>query len=188
MRKFPGAKILFPVITFLLALQLTGCSNNHHAPQTWQLVYQNDFNGNPLEGSVENLINAMKKGSPIRVSWGGTEADSSSWIEFAEPVFTTVMNDTAVVVQFPLSFIQTHYTDPEQAFLQTDSPTGWRAIMSTTGKYHQFHYDLASGKITREMHSRTDMSWFALIAAEDRRPVHNLAPENAFKLDSLIEH
>lgn len=162
---------------------------NSPQPQKWQLVYQNDFNGNPVEGHIEDLVHAMKKGSPIRVSWGGTEEDGSSWIEFAEPVFTTVMNDTAVVVQFPLSFIQTHYTNPDEAFLQTDPPTGWRAIMSSSGKYHQFHYDLRTGEINRVMHSRTNMSWFALLSPDDiSRPVPDLAPENAFKLDSLLHN
>lgn len=155
---------------------------------TWQLVYQNDFNGNLVSGSKKELVAAMKKGSPIRVSWGGTEEDGSSWIEFAEPVFTTIINDTAVVVQFPMSFIQTSYTDPDQAFLQTNPPTGWRALMSTTGQYHQFHYNLESGKITREMYSRTDMSWFVLTSSLEDPNMPDLTPENAFKLDSLIEN
>lgn len=151
------------------------------------MVYQNDFDGQPVNGSIEDLVNAMKTGSPIRVSWGGTEEDGSSWIEFAEPVFTTVMNDTAIVVQFPLSFIQTHYTDPGKSFLKTDPPTGWRAIMSTTGDYHQFHYDLKTGEVTQIMYSRTNMSWFAIHPLKDNKSLPNLAPENAFKLDSLIE-
>lgn len=165
----------------------TGCKKQSaEKVQSWQLIYQNDYNGKPVSGSKEELISAMKRGSPIRVSWGGTEDDGRSWIEFATPVFTTIMNDTAVVVQFPLSFIQTSYTNPEESFLQTDSPTGWRAIMSTSGDYHQFHYDLKSGEVTREMYSRTNMSWFVLSSSRNKRPVPNLAPENAFKLDSSI--
>lgn len=181
-------------VRYLLALVLlfitVGCTGSHDYArfQNWQLVYQNDFDGNPVSGSAEDLVNAMKKGSPIRVSWGGTETDGTSWIEFAEPVFTTVMNDTAVVVQFPLSFIQTHYTDPEKVFLQTDPPTGWRAIMSTTGNYHQFHYNLKTGTVTRIMYARTNMSWFVQSSFEDDRPVPDLAPENAFKLDSLFKN
>lgn len=175
-------------IVILAFIVVTSCSEQspEQDSPTWRLVYQNDFNGNAVSGSKKALVDAMKKGSPLRVSWGGTEADSSSWIEFAEPIFTTVMNDTAVVVQFPLSFIQTHYTDPGKAFLQTDPPTGWRAIMSTNGNYHQFHYSLQSGEVNRIMYSRTNMSWFVLSSAQDNRPVPNLAPENAFKLDSLV--
>ncbi|HMB92851.1 MAG TPA: hypothetical protein VKP65_18520 [Rhodothermales bacterium] len=167
---------------------MTGCSDRQvqQDVQTWQLVYQHDFNGQPITGRVEDLVNALKRGSPIRVSWGGTVAGDTSWIHFAEPVFTAVMSDTAVVVQFPLSFIQTDYVDAEGAFLQTDPPTGWRALMSTSGKYHQFHYDLSTGEISRIMYARTNMSWFALAPLLDNRPLPNLIPENAFRLDSLI--
>jgi hypothetical protein len=177
------------VLLFSIFIVIVSCTRQAPTQKssTWQLVYQNNFKGDQISGSIEDLVDAMKRGSPIRVSWGGTEKNGSSWIEFAEPVFTTVMNDTAVVVQFPLSFIQTHYTDPGKAQLKTNPPTGWRAVMSTTGDYHQFHYDLSTGKITREMYSRTDMSWFALISPGDKRPISNLTPENAFKLDSLIK-
>lgn len=177
-----------PIVLLVVFMMLPGCMEGvrKQTNQTWQLVYQNDFNGRPISGSIKELTDAMKRGSPIRVSWGGTESDGSSWIEFAEPIFTTIMNDTAVVVQFPLSFIQSNYTDPDSAFLKTDPPTGWRAIMSTTGDYHQFHYNLKNGEVSRIMYARTNMGWFALSKREDDRPVPNLTPENAFKLDSLL--
>ena len=173
----------------LLVLLLVGCVNEETGPEppAWQLVFQNDFDGNTLGGNVKDLISALKYGSPIRVSWGGMEADGSSWIEFAEPDFTTVMNDTAVVVQFPLSLIQTHYVDPKESFLKTDPPTGWRALMSTDGHYHQFHYNLKTGETTRIMYSRTNMNWYAIMPIPEHKPVPNLTPKNAFKLDSLIK-
>ncbi len=164
------------IVCLALFLVIAGCSIEEPTgnPPTWQLVYQHDYNGNPLVGNVEDLINAMKRGSPIRVSWGGTVAADSSWIEFAEPVFTTVMNDNAVVVQFPLSFIQTDYIDPNEAYLETDPPIGWRALMSTNGNYHQFHYDLRTGEVTRIMFARTQVSWFALVPSRDDRPIPDL--------------
>jgi hypothetical protein len=149
-------------------------------------VYQHDLNGDPVIGGVEDLVEAIRGGSPIRVSWGGTVADGGSWIEFAEPVFTTVMNDNAVTVQFPLSFIQTDYLDPDSSFLMTDPPTGWRALMSTNGIYHQFHYDLRTGEITRVMFARTQASWFALLPSLGDRPVPDLTPKGAFRLDSML--
>lgn len=181
--------IMKRLIAYLLpVLLLAACSNGEQTNDSpmWKLVYQHDLNGNPITGSVEHLVNALKRGSPIRVSWGGTVAGDTSWIHFAEPVFTAVMSDTAVVVQFPLSFIQTDYVDADSALLHTDPPTGWRALMSTTGDYHQFHYDLRTGEVTRIMHSRTQMSWFALVPPYDDRPIENLMPEDAFRLDSMI--
>lgn len=169
-------------------LILGGCSADERAaePAAWRLVYQHDLDGNPIVGSVRGLIDAMKRGSPIRVSWGGTVAGDTSWIHFAEPVFTAVMSDTAVVVQFPLSFIQTNYVAAPEAFLKTDPPIGWRALMATNGNYHQFHYDLRTGELSRIMYARTQMSWFALVPPRDDRPVPDLMPSNAFQLDSVI--
>lgn len=176
------------IVGACVLLAVAGCSDRPgvpHAP-TWQLVYQHDLDGNPIVGSVEGLITVMKRGSPIRVSWGGTVGGDTTWIHFAEPVFTAVMSDTAVVVQFPLSLIQTDYVDAANAFLQTDPPTGWRALMATTGNYHQFHYDLRTGEVTRIMHSRTQMSWFARVPPDDDRPLPDLTPSDAFRLDSVV--
>ncbi|MGH7588427.1 MAG: hypothetical protein ACRELU_07540 [Gemmatimonadota bacterium] len=169
-------------------MTVAGCADDQppRGAPTWRLVYQHDQDGNPIEGSVKDLVDVMKRGSPIRVSWGGTVAADTTWIEFAEPVFTTAMSDTAVVVQFPLSFIQTDYVDPGEAYLQTDPPIGWRALMSTNGNYHQFHYDLRTGGVTRVMHARTQAAWFALVPPEDDRPIADLTPVGAFELDSVI--
>lgn len=175
-------------MALLISMIVAGCADQQTPkdPTEWRLVYQHDLDGKPILGSVGNLVDAMKRGSPIRVSWGGTVAADTTWIEFAEPVFTTVMSDTAVVVQFPLSFIQTDYVDPGAAYLATDPPIGWRALMSTNGNYHQFHYDLRTGEITRVMHARTQAAWFALVSPDDDRPIADLTPVGAFELDSVI--
>lgn len=169
----------------LLGLLFVSCSNQQQP--TWQLVYQNDYTGKTKSGSKNELISALKRGSPIRVSWGEKLEDGTTCVEFAEPVFTTLINDSDVVVQFPLSMIQTNYINAEKSFLKTDPPIGWRALMSTDGHYHQFHYDLKTGDVKRIMYSRTNMSWYALIPVEDNREVPVLAEENTFKLDSLIK-
>lgn len=182
----------------LLAAAGAACTNESESsrasPHEWQLVYQNSLEGRPITGSVDELIGALKRGSPIRVSWGGMdgeEGSDDSWIEFAEPDFTTVIDDSAVVVQFPPSFIQTSYTDVGETHLQTDLPTVWRALMSTDGTYHQFHYDLRTGEITREMYARTEMSWFALATPRSGGPdgePPELTPRDAFRLDSVVTH
>jgi hypothetical protein len=180
------------LLCLILVLTAMGCADEDRKVDPaqrdtalWRLVYQHDEHGEPVQGRVEDLIAAMKRGSPIRVAWGGTEDDGTSWIEFAEPDFTTVMNHSAVVVQFPLSFIQTDYVDVEEALLKTDPPTGWRALMSTNGNYHQFHYDLRTGEVSRIMRARTQVSWFALVPLRDDRPIPDLTPRNTFHLESV---
>jgi hypothetical protein len=177
----------FQVVCLAATMLMTGCDmkRDRESGKQWRLVYQNDLNGKPIYGKIETLVNAMKNGAPIRVSWGGREADGSTWIEFAEPDFTTVMNDTAVVVQFPVSLIQTHYTDPGKSFLATNPPMAWRALMSTTGLYHQFHYDIFNGSIGRIMYSRTNISWYSLSTELEMPPAAELMPEGKFVVDSV---
>lgn len=59
------------------------------------------------------------------------------------------------------------------------------AMMSTNGNYHQFHYDLRTGEVTRIMRARTQVAWFGLVPPEDDRPIHDLTPRGAFHLESV---
>lgn len=184
-------KLVKIAVAVATIMHITSCDSPPKvvdSASSWQLVYQNDFNGLSLYGDPKDLVQEIKKGNPIRVSWGGTEPDGSSWIEFAEPDFTTIMGDTSVVVQFPISVIQTHYTDPAQSFLDTKQPAGWRALMSTNGNYHQFHYDLINQNLLREMYCRTNISWFVFTNQNGSIEMPNLTPKNAFFVDSLIDH
>ncbi|MGH2657406.1 MAG: hypothetical protein ACRDIZ_12035 [Actinomycetota bacterium] len=59
--------------------------------------------------------------------------------------------------------------------------------MSTNGNYHQFHYDLRTGEVTRIMFARTPACWFALVPAPDERPIPELTPADVFELDNVIQ-
>jgi hypothetical protein len=155
-------------------------------PPTWQLVFQNDADGKTIGGSREALARALKRGSPIRVAWGEKLPDGRSVVEFAVPDFISLMNDSEVVVQFPVHVLQTSYVDPATAELRTSSPppTVWRALMATNGRFHQFHYDLKTGEVVRTMAARTHVSWYALVSDDDDRPVPELARVGTFRLES----
>ncbi|PST83576.1 hypothetical protein C7T94_13625 [Pedobacter yulinensis] len=119
------------------------------------------------------------------MAWAELLKDGSSCVEFAEPEFTTLVNDSDLVVQFPVSMIQTEYFAAAKSYLKTDPPIQWRALMCTDGHYHQFHSDLASGKVIRTMHLKAAMAWYAEVPVHDERPVAALAVPDGIKLDSL---
>jgi len=163
---------------------VSGCLAGPSTPSSWRLVYQNDLDGKTLSGSKEALAKALKRGSPIRVAWGEKLKDGTSVVEFAVPDFVSLMNDQDVVVQFPGHVIQTSYLDPSTAELRVPNPTVWRAMMASNGRYHQFHYDLKTGEITRVMSARTNASWYALVPDDDRRAAPELALPDTFRLES----
>jgi hypothetical protein len=180
--------VVYIGISILFSLLINGCSPESERRDTtseWRLLYQHDTAGRLLEGKREHLINAMKRGSPVKVSWGVKLPNGETCIEFAEPIFTTMVNDTGLIVQFPLSYIQTSYMDAGTASFRLP-PMGWRGIMTTNGRFDAFMYDLETGKVVRKLSQRANMSWYALAPdpAYDNRVIPELAKENGIFLDS----
>jgi hypothetical protein len=168
-------------------LTFIGYSGSHDAPApAWRPLFQNDSAGHPLYGDKQTLLRAVKQGCPIRVAWGEKLPDGTKDIEYATPDFTSLVNDSDLVVQFPASMIQTDYMHASTAFLKTDPPTTWRALMSTDGHYHQFHQDLASGAVTRIMFLRASICWYALTNFKDFGPAPDMAIPNGIILDSIV--
>ena len=44
-------------------------NSSNQLGKTWTLVYENDKDGRRVVGSKKGLMNAIKKGSPVRVGW-----------------------------------------------------------------------------------------------------------------------
>lgn len=151
----------------------------------WRMVFQNDAEGGDLGGVRAHLVAALRRGSPIRVAWGTREPDDRSVVEFAEPVFTSLMNDRDVVVQFEQALIQTDYLDPKLAALR-EPPLVWRGLMSTDGRFDAVMTDAATGQVRRRLRQRAVMTWYALGPAPecDSRPTPVLAVPNAIRIDS----
>jgi hypothetical protein len=149
------------------------------------MVFQNDADGGDLGGTRAHLVAALRRGSPIRVAWGALEPDGRSVVEFAEPVFTSLMNDRDVVVQFEQALIQTDYLDPEAAALRVP-PLVWRGLMSTDGRFDAVMTDAETGQVRRRLSQRATMTWYALgpEPACDSRPTPALAVPDAIRLDS----
>jgi len=119
--------------------------------------------------STDALLLAIRRpcyrlsGRDARYGWRGGEKldDGTTGIEYSTPDFISLVNDSDLVVQFPVSSIQTDYMNAHKSFLKTDPPTVWKALMSTDGHYHQFHQDGVTGQVTRVMYLRASMLWYA---------------------------
>jgi hypothetical protein len=173
------------LVVFALTMAVSSCTSDNEI-SSWRLVFQNDLHGNTISGSRKALSSALKRGSPLRVAWGEKLEDGRSVVEFAVPDFISLMADSEVVVQFPGHIIQTSYIDPHTSELRTaPTPTVWRALMSTDGRFHQFHYELKTGEVARTMHARTAMSWYVLAPSQDNRPMPEIAQLHTFQLDSV---
>jgi hypothetical protein len=154
-------------------------------PPAWNMVFRNDTLGRDVGGKRADLLNALRRGSPIRVAWGVRTDEGTSVVEFAEPIFTSLMGERDVVIQFPMALIQTDYVDATKALLRSP-PLEWRALMSTDGRFDAIMTDRETGKIFRRLQQRAIMTWYALAppAVCDSRPIPALAVPRGVFLDS----
>ncbi|MBN9382810.1 MAG: hypothetical protein J0H74_18740 [Chitinophagaceae bacterium] len=178
-------------VSLLIMLAVISLSDSRSpAPAGWRPLFQNDKEGHTLFGDKRALLQAVKQGCPIRVAWGEKLPDGTTDIEYSTPDFTSLVNDSDLVAQFPTSAIQTDYMNAHKSFLKTDPPTTWKALMSTDGHYHQFHQNMLTGQITRIMYLRASMLWYAFTneAPEGRRRDHipDMAIAGGIVLDSII--
>jgi hypothetical protein len=180
------------LMLFVLALLafISFSTSRTATPAGWRPLFQHDTSGRTVYGDKKALLQAVKQGCPIRVAWGEKLPDGTSDIEYSTPDFISLVNDSDLVAQFPASAIQTDYMNAHTSFLKTDPPTTWKALMCTDGHYHQFHQDLTTGRVTREMYLRASMLWYAFTSdapegkAGDRIP--DMAIPGGIVLDSMI--
>ena len=179
--------MLIPVFCLIALLGFISISTTQKPPSAgWRPLYANDTAGRVLYGDKRTLLRAVRQGCPIRVAWGEKLADGTTDIEYAAPDFTSLVNDSDLVVQFPASMIQTDYMNARRSYLKTDPPIAWRALMSTDGHYHQFHQELSGGKVTRVMYLRAAMCWYAFSEEGNNDPGPDMAIKGGIVLDSMV--
>ncbi len=93
---------------------------------SWELVYANDADGNSLEGSKDELIEAVREGRPIRVYWRGRRVE-----HVVDSHFVTILSGE-VFVQTPTIRGQRPFTDPARIEL-AENGAEWTGLFGTNG-------------------------------------------------------
>ena len=131
----------------------------------WRLVYRHDADGERVEGSKEDLFDAVRSGAPVRFLWGfrgERDGETISVEHAAEPVFLTIASGRELVVQLPEHIGQASYFDPDAAGFESASVL-WRGLMSTDGTFDAIWVDRATGEEVRRLPQRVGLSWFARV-------------------------
>lgn len=78
-----------------------GCQKQASDITGWKLIFQTNRDGTPKYGSKEELINSIRKGSPIRVGWHSRRRnDTTKSVEhFLDATFITIANGDEVFAQ-----------------------------------------------------------------------------------------
>ena len=140
------------------------------SPQSVQvrptLLYRHGPDGEPLAGSIEALLAAIREGQMLRIGWGFSRERKGQQIaleHLIEPVFVTAVDAEHVSAQLPEHIAQRAYHDVDNAFF--DNPAVmWRGLMTTRGTFDAVWVDRATGKTVRRYPQRAALSWYALSA------------------------
>lgn len=171
-------KILLTLLIFASAPVMAAQPLRECDLAQWRHVYTSDPQGADAGGNRQHLIDALRRGSPLRVGWGEADADGKWAVEeFADAEFTNLMNGRDVVAQLSSAMIQTNYTDAAKAGLR-DPAMAWHALASTDGRLEALMVETATGKVTRKLVQRTHFHWYAFGPDPmcDSRPAVNSAP------------
>ncbi len=156
-------RLCAPILAILAACQPQAPVGEAQADctrQAWRLALVNGPTGEELSGSRDDLLGAIRRGSPVRVGWGEADGDGQWAVEeFSNTTFLNIMGGREVVAQLEPALIQTNYTDASKASLR-DPLVDWHAVMSTDGRFEAITVSRASGEHLRTLVQRTTIHWY----------------------------
>lgn len=128
-------------IIFTLAMALMACSSVlAQANGLYKVVYEADRNGKAVSGSLEELLQYVRNGNPIRVGWElGVKSDTTFYLEhWADAGFMTIQRGHLFAQINSIYGQGTTAPGMEPAvFLTSGKPHGWVAVFGTTGEVKQ---------------------------------------------------
>lgn len=170
----------------LLTLALLASTVSAHAANdiacatsAWRWLFTSGPHGEDAGGNRRQLIDALRRGSPLRVGWGEADADGQwSVEELSDATFVNIMGGKDVVAQLEPALIQNNYTDATIADLKAPL-IDWHAIASTDGRFSATMTDRQSGDVIRHLVQRTHFHWYAFAPdpACDTRTAVQSAPK-----------
>ena len=150
-----GILLILLISAFPLNLFSQERENNN-----WVLIYENDAGGNGLHGDLEDLINTIRNGKDVRISWYyQSPSDKKIKVEhLANAKFITIMSDQTVLAQIDPIVGQIPDFDSQQIILKENLE--WSLIASTNGKNDQMTRNMITGEIVEHTIRNWGTKWF----------------------------
>ncbi len=131
-------------------------------PDGWQLAFKHDREGNPIAGSKEDLIQAIRSGYSVRIGWGWereVEGELLHLEHMATPLYLSIIKDevvSAIIDAHPL--LESYLDEQKQTF--SEAGNYWQCIMTSQGTFNARVYHRGTGELLKDWPQRHILSWF----------------------------
>ena len=155
--------LLFVIITIYACAQGSGnLTHLHSDANKWTLVYKNDYDGKTLFGSKDDLIYALRSGSPLRIGYGGhRQGDTLRSIEhIAEAQFVSIANSNEVFAQIATNIGQDPSLGEEPLTMKFHEDRKFSMIACTNGTASSLSIDFKIDSLRTSNPSRRGFYWY----------------------------
>ena len=133
------------------------------AQDNWQLIYENDDQGNTISGTLDELISSIQNGKSIRIYFRmGRKDQPQIFVEHTALIkFTTVMNSpNGQFVSGQIDPIVGQIPNFEKESVLLKENLEWSLIASTNGKNDTMTRNVITGEIIDHRQVQWGTKWF----------------------------
>lgn len=127
---------------------------------TWNLIFENDAEGQAVQGSKDELIAAIRDGKSVRIAWFFQSANNAivKVEHLADAKFLTILSDKTVMAQIDPIIGQIPNFREEKILLKEN--LAWVLIASTNGKNDQMTRNMITGEISDHTIRKWSTKWY----------------------------
>lgn len=132
----------------------------HAQSARWNLVFENDRDGNAVTGNHDDLIAAVRAGEEIRLGWQSPRRGTPErWVEHvADAKFITILSGQVVFAQIDGIVGQTPDFNEMKVLLKEN--LSWTMIAGSNGKMDAIMRDMSSGEIKGHNQRQNGFKWW----------------------------
>lgn len=152
---------------YLMLFALIGCKQSDHSEAEWNMIFKNDADGNTIQGDKSSLIEAARKGYPIRVGFGGRRAtDTLKSIEHIVDVgFITIVNGKELYGQIDDIYGQRPNLVSDSIRIDLKHENKWTIILGTNGEISTLSKYFDPEKSEESKQNNRGSNWYVKLPA-----------------------
>ncbi|MEL6864339.1 MAG: hypothetical protein AAFP19_07970 [Bacteroidota bacterium] len=168
------------LFTFLMLFQaFSNQQNSEEQDIGWQLVFKNDANGKSLYGDKQLLMDAVRKGYPVRIGYGRQRPnDPNISVEHVgDAAFLSITNNQEVFGQIPMIIGQKPFLNNNDSIrINFHEHRRWAMIAGTNGYSDRMMFDVRKDSVLSHRSRYAAFSWYVYYSKSSGAATEKVGP------------